>query len=672
MSPQERLSSTRDRRGGRWRRTMLAGVVSAVAACGLSAAATPAGASTLVITDSSGYPTTTFGRNQVVAGYGNITYRAPGLIIPTADYWIVPNSSWSGGERLTGRDVRNPPVRIQRLGTFVDEPLWMPNLQPGKYDVIVDANLNGVYNPATDLVLGAGTNYAFRVTGQTFPGQAPAVANIKQRAGERLSVLTPAERSRYWLNWYFGPTGTALASFADRTLMVPVHGSIQQVVGSGLKLGAAAINVATSRPSLAFLLVNQTAGRALGYAAARDLRLYEDPLDPLYGLPVVTTLSEARAEIEDQFDLPGDGRTYPLVPVTTDPAEAREARLTNLQLEQAALVDALTDANERYLGAQEATDIRWAVAHVRSMNQTITRLRAVTGDILDLLDELRVDIAATPNANETVDVSELEALKTRLSTTGLTTEEETSFTDLGYSTAQIEGLVDSIVANSVPEDDFTPLQVHDDLVDGYEAFLDELDDLEDQTGDLIPDLQTTVETVALPSVTAAVTGTPTAGTASTLTATPSGGTGTLTVRWDTDLDGEFDDATGTTTTFTPPTPTRHLVGVQVSDARGLTDTTYLALEAEPSSAQPTLSTITPTNSGLDIDAGDSQTFTVATPDPSATYEWRVDGTVVGTAASYTLTTGPTEKAVRSIVVSVRSSDPHALRTQHSWIASITP
>jgi len=93
---------------------------------------------------------------------GSVSVIPPMVIPATGMIYIVPNNVWSGGEWLSG-DVTpggalNLTGRAEVLsGAFVDIEIWSAPLTPGEYDIVLDDDMNGIYDGGVfDYVHGPG------------------------------------------------------------------------------------------------------------------------------------------------------------------------------------------------------------------------------------------------------------------------------------------------------------------------------------------------------------------------------------------------------------------------------------------------------------------------------------------------------------------------------------
>lgn len=110
------------------------------------------------------------------------------------DAYIIPNTIWSGGETLTDILSENRITSGIQGGGFWGIPIGQPGMTPrGEYDLVLDANVNGVFDAADDII-GSGAEYAFRVVESGRP--IPDVSDIKARAAGL--ETTYAASARAW------------------------------------------------------------------------------------------------------------------------------------------------------------------------------------------------------------------------------------------------------------------------------------------------------------------------------------------------------------------------------------------------------------------------------------------------------------------------------------------
>ena len=88
-----------------------------------------------------------YAQDQMVCISGELDYIDPGFeFLPDADAYVTENQVWPGG---TLADVTlggaNSVVGAGGGGAFFDEVVWLPDLTPGEYDIVMDVNENGIF-----------------------------------------------------------------------------------------------------------------------------------------------------------------------------------------------------------------------------------------------------------------------------------------------------------------------------------------------------------------------------------------------------------------------------------------------------------------------------------------------------------------------------------------------
>jgi hypothetical protein len=655
----------------------LVAVGALLAPLGLVAASSPAAAAAAMVTDCESWPQETFYRNQPVCVTGDLDYVPPGHILPAADIYVTANVVWNAGDRAV--DVTGSPNHFQSYGTFYDEYAWLPTLAAGRYDILVDNDLNGTWDPAHDILLGSGVDYAFDVLGQDLAGYSFDSAGVKAQAQAQVGG---------WRTLSAAPVVYAAASSVSPGVHVT---KLARFSGYSWKISLGAGGVTTAGAfGLSFLdflppvgygdWVLSTGTEIIHQLSATQAAHYQSladaPADPAYGQATALNMAEVNAELATRLAPSGLTDTYPFPVAGTSTATARQSRIATLSAEQAALTSAITHANERYLGAQAADDVRWAVLHAQELAQFTAQLATNQQELVTLLQAARDDVATVPGASDTVDASALEDFKQRIATTGFTPEEIAGYESMGYTPTDAQDLKDRIADLAVPNTDTSLLGAYDAEIAITTELLDAYEDAAAQAAALATTLQTAVETVAVPAITLSSPSQPaTAGSPTTLTASTSGGTGALTVRWDLDLDGAFDDATGTTTAFTPTAASDRLIGARVSDTHGMSSTAYLRLVSNQATQPAEFTTQSPAGARIIETGGTATTFSVAAVDPDAasvTYQWYLDDTPVGTGSSYTYGSSIGERSLH--VVSVEASDGDATHPSPEvrWVVTTLP
>ncbi|WP_448060434.1 hypothetical protein [Cellulomonas hominis] len=638
------------------------------------AGAGPAAAAAAMVTDCDFWTQETFYRNQPVCVTGDLDYVPPGYIIPTADIYVSANTTWNAGDRAV--DVTGSINRFQSFGTFYDEYAWLPTLEAGRYDILIDNDLNGTWDPAHDILLGAGPDAAFEVVGTDLAGYSFDSASVKGEAQAQVGGWSQLSNfSKYVAGVQAGGAAADAGQFAASAGW---NVKLASVAGGGgsLALDFLGLSVPTSYNDGVLAIGGQMIRSLAGTQATHYQNLADDPADPAYGRAVGLDMDAVQADLAGQLADLGLSATYPFTPASDDPAHLRQVHIATLQAEQAATVQAVIDAHERLLGARDADDVRWTVSHAASLEQYTSELVSDQQELVTLLQAERDDLATQPGADDPIDVAALTDLQDRLATTGLTAQEIADYEAIGFTAADAQVVVDRVLAFDLPATDLSALDAYDAVLDASTNLLTTFQAAADEAATLSADLIAQVQTVALPALTLTGPGTTVvAGASTTLTATATGGTGALSVRWDLDVDGDFDDATGTSAALIPTHASDQLVGARVTDSRGLSTTTYLRVVSEQASAPAQITSTSPATGRTTLTGGSAQTFTVAAIDPEAapvTYQWYVDDTPVAAGPSYTHATTAGERSIHAIRVVVSDGDNTHTHPSATWALSTLP
>lgn len=165
--------------------------VTSIKSTGLTVQA-PAGVADIVqdvACDITGSYLNQFDESDPVFAMVNPLIRPTEILSPVAIYVTDHRDVWAEGDELTTVEtvgshtspticVTNPVSGSLALVQLRGEPKPQNrqplNLWPGDYDVVIDMNMNGVYDPGID-VLDGGSQVGFTVTGDGVPGETPKV-----------------------------------------------------------------------------------------------------------------------------------------------------------------------------------------------------------------------------------------------------------------------------------------------------------------------------------------------------------------------------------------------------------------------------------------------------------------------------------------------------------------
>lgn len=615
-----------------------------------------------------GFHDTTYFRNEGVCVTGVADYHQPSepqeTPFPEADVYVTNNRSWSEGDSLSGRDVTAGGKNLiigEGGSAFYDEPVWLPRLIQGEYDIVLDDNKNGIYEYARDLVLGIGPESGFTVLPEDLAGFVFNVDAIKFDAAGRRNV---------WQGIYlgavnFGHINTAIS--AATTVYYSLGGSSTMLmarlaVGGVLSQMATSYNGAVTARGMA--LIQSMAGSM----ATHYDDLANDPADPDFENQVALDVTLVETQLD--ADLAAIGvfdADYPFVPKGTDSFEASLVGLANRAMEQAAIVRALIQSHEKFLGARNADDLEWAVVHAGGMARYGSLLEENLIATKAMALAVKAEMEAIPGGSDIVDVRLIAETRDRVATTGLTASEISDFIEWGWTDADIANLVDVIVNRPIPADDFTGPGLMDVLSDSIDTFIPTVHDFTNDALALKDALETQIAPVNEPAADA---GGPYAGDADLPVSFDGSGSlpndGSITLyEWDLDLDGSFDDGAGPTPDITFPPfggDVSFLAGLKVTNELGLQDIAYATLTISVINGPPKIVSFSPADVDLWVEHGDSLLFSAEAVDPESedlTFSWDLDldGVIDETGQTFEYAPLPSEIGIYSLRLRVEDTDP---------------
>lgn len=592
---------------------------------------------------------------------------------PCADIYVMANRTWAGGEALA--DVMGSENRVWAemsgggFGLLSDIMIVTPaKAMVGDYDIILDNNLSAKFD-GNDEVNDIGTGIAFRIIDLGHP---PVDVSAIKNAAKGMSQGA----SNAIAQWNAGcnaldALGIGL-SLMSGDYIGAAFGILGNITGIPTDYNGAVISKATEL--IGGFNPNSTPQKATGIygnLAKHWYDLYEDPPDANYTEFATVNFSALNAELAAS----SVAGSYPFLAKGSDPREAALIRVANRSVEQAALVKALRQSYEKYQGAVAVSNYEYAYRQIEQARQYGQWLAANMDAFKNDIQYLKSVLVAYGVADKVYKASDLQALKDRVTASGLTMEEVVSLKNVGFSDERITLLTQLIKALNVPVADFT--------------MSESIDALSAQVDTALPGIQT-FNANALATMTNLVTeftphhplvnagGPYTGTTGSQILLNGSGSSDpdvgdTLTYAWDLDGDGLFDDAAGATVLHTWTTPIKTLIGLQVTDSTGRSSIGYAQAIISAGNTPPVITAFTPSATSLSASVHQPLTFTVAATDPDndpLTYEWTLDGSPVGTGTSYTLTPGSTDSGTRLVLVTVRDNNTASQDTVEGRIVRI--
>lgn len=148
----------------------------------------------------------------------------------------------------------------------------------------------------------------------------------------------------------------------------------------------------------------------------------------------------------------------------------------------------------------------------------------------------------------------------------------------------------------------------------------------------------------------------------------------FTFQWDLNQDGQFDDATGPTPNVTFDSEQDGYIGLKVSAPNGFADVSYARLTVNNVNSAPVITASSPVLP-LSVPHDGSQLFSVTASDTDSgdetlTYVWDLDGTVVGSSATYTYAATLADAGPHIVTVTVRDNSPLSPDTRMMWAMTV--
>ena len=625
--------------------------VAIVAALFVALPAQPAGAAGFnSLSFADGSTSKTFGANGAVIIDGVLAYDdgcqfdqgVKDFFYPATDVYIVPTGS--AGGKLTDVGGENPNTIVAPTsGIFLDEVIAFTSpsgtLGEGVYDIVYDTCQDGFLTEG-DAVF----SQAVKVTmPETLPPASPAIAQIKDRA-----------RQQYisWLETHTILTALFAADKAKEILsciVAPNPGCALAVLAHLMDEGQLGARQAAKIQDLAAALVMNV--------AKNHGAIWKDPPDADFDqLPVL--------DRPDDGDLPAAGQ--PLFDAVTS--------LTPALADEAALTEALLHAMERYQGAQAAGDGDWALVQARAARD----LSDVLADQLTdstAIETLRTTVAANAVAlDERLDAGA--DFANRVRTSGFAPDEERVLSNLGLSTAEINGLEGEYVAQgTVVKFDAADLTAKlDQLTAGRAQMAGALTNSAASWDAVVAALEAAPGRT-MPTADAGGPYTANGGTPITLDATGSAAAAGAVLEhydWDLDADGDFDDATGASPTKAFSSAGAQLISVRVTDDAGRQAVAHAHVTITGGNQPPKINAAAPP-AATTVTVGESLELTVDAVDPEGqplTYRWQLDDGAP-TAGDDSFGWTPAADDIGAHTITVIVSDGMSNGTIRTWRITVT-
>jgi PKD repeat protein len=566
-----------------------------------------------------------FGPNEsITIAFGTIDFvttcelaESDDEIYPASDIYIV-RSGFSGETLYDISSSDGKPNTILGLsgGAFASETIGFTspsgNVRNGKYAVIYDECQNGVFDVGTDFKLDP----AFEVV---IPANIPNLPSdlfldVKLHASVKADNIDAA--LRFLKSWEeikeaiekLAPpfnVGKLLKYFFEKYLLSPVIDYVKSQLAKYMP------------PDPKAIAIKQATNMKLHW-----IGISADPPDP--------TFEQLSPLLERPVITPG----------TNDPVSEAFLEAGSVLSNEAAAAEALLRSLERYQGAQAAGNGDWALIHARAIQEYSRLLAVQIAESKSALGEFKSALQVDTLPYDSVG-AELEAIRQRIESQGLTADELREMQNAGLSEADIEAVTTV----------FTGFEFASFSKNGL---LSALNALEANSPDTIASLNTFAD--GMDSVIFALEADP--GVVNLAPFADAGGPyfgvegtpvnfsalasstreGSITeYAWDLDGDGAFDDASTANAEFTYSQSFTGLVGVRVTNNYSFADIAYVPINIADANSNPVVSIFEPADHALSVVVGTTQTFNLTSSDPDGdtlAIHWFLDGEQVGEGETF--------------------------------------
>ena len=589
----------------------------------------------------------TYGPNQVITiSMGTIAAGCdpwPGTTRISAIYVVPAGSVSAGGSLADVSGVPNTVFSALAGGGIIDEVIGMTapagTIGQGTYDIVEDVCQDGLFDAGTDAVLAN----AFTVTiGSGVPPIPNAAINsMKEQAAQEYAE---------WLE-YSNDIAFAGIVFALATVPYGQPAIIVEMIIAGLSfIVSCTVDNNCQVPFTPFSVFQIFANLTLAATskAAHYQGIAADPPNPDFLTPVTL--------IEPQV-------------LTGTPENSLHRAFLDYSAaidDSSRLIRGLLDAIEKYQGAQIADNAPAALMQAQAASGLADQLTAALARENASADSLLAAINALP-VDQADWLDSVSDFQQRLTTFGLTVADRAQLASLGLTTpAQQQSFVDDIMA--IPTTGNPIASIISGQKTGNIATIQAVTTL----GTAFDGLATTISSLitsrgqtAHPVVSITAPASTTVGVPATLTATAPGATS---LRWDFDGDGQFDDATGFSVSYTPTRPGPQRPGVLVEDSAGRQTIAYVGLDTLIVGSAPTVTSTPVSGSSLAIYDNETVDLTAVFTDPDGdplTITWLDNGTPVTAVGNTYQAPGSSTERVRGVVA--RAVDSAGNITIASWM-----
>jgi hypothetical protein len=606
-----------------------------------------------------------YGSDEIVCVSGDVDTKPPGLFVlfPEGDVYVTNNRSWSFGDGLNDVTLGgfNTVVGSSLGGAFFDIPVWLPPLTPGRYDLILDENQDGTYNSG-DTGDGLGSAWAFQVGAPIGVDLSAEVAAIKASAGSAADFYESME-----LRWKLISDSSAALSIG----FAIASGDMVSAAVGAVSLGLAQFGI--DFPTDYNAGVMAVGGKVLSGIAGQQGRQYRtlanDPPDPNFTEFILLDMSDFNADLALDTNypgiIPGPYSTYPYQMRGSSAYEQAQVDLKNNLAVQSELVDSLTRTFEKLQGAENAGDDTYIYLQARALKKYTDMLVQNLDDTRQSFLDYKAQQTLMGLDAEVYLASDIQIIRDRLVNSGFTADEISMLKNAGFIDAAITDMLNVWTGLTVPGvASFTRGGTIDEAVAEIDAARPDFVSLSAQAQSLVNNLENFVF-LTHPTADA---GGPYAGDEGTPVALDGSASSDpnneiLTFEWDLDLDGNFDDASGSLTSHTFDNEFEGMIGLRVTNISGNSDTDYTPVSVVSVNDPPEITSFSPAAFELAAASFSPLDFSATATDPDfdpITFSWTEDDVEVSTASAFTYTPSFGPGNTRVVKLTVSDSNPLSL------------
>ena len=626
----------------------------------LSPANTAQASHQILFWDESGTSFRYFGPNETVSIYtGTLDYVCDSFL-HTADIYVVPSDSVYIDEDPLN-DISGTPNTVQTGaagGLFIDEIIGFTapsgKIGPGKYAVVYDECQDGKFNlgvdalfdPAFEVVIPADVSDLPTTEFEKLKADAASEARFWWAEGAVMAGVLIAYNLYNWLNYEGRPI--ELINFYLTWICsipwLPKWPDIPELPTSYYCPTLTVQDTIWLNGEMVMVLINQ---------GNHWDGIHADPPDPNF------------------IDPASLGPRVTFQPPTSEALDAAMVRFGQRATVNEATTAALLESVEKYQGADAEGNGVAALMHARNIQRyarlLAESLEATNTDIDTFMVELQNSGRDLEGRFNTLKIEQ-----DRIKAQGLSADEVRMLANIGLTNTDIT------IAEQTLKD--FPFNVFNDY-GGIASVSGNLKAQNSAVAISLRSLATAMDSNIVALVAQGMNVTPLAdaggpymgveGIAITFSAASSNDPQglPLTYAWDFDGDGQFDDATGVSPSYTFVQAYTGHVGVKVSNNAGRYNVAYAPIILTETNQLPRLTNLTPP-SILQVEIGSSHTFSAAATDPDGdpiSITWRVNSVNADSGNIFTFNATPANHGFNMVTVLASDGQPLGGTAKLGWV-----